>query len=258
VPGAKGEVAMLQFWKFLREHVVAGLGLIVGPFITIGATLNDIYTVVNLGLPPQVWQAIGAFVFFAAVILLLYRFSREQQRTTAQDEQLDKFYAPTVTQSPPKLADSLYVGEIRFSFNRLKDDRHGEWTIRVFNGSGRVVELSTLSGKIKFNAPNSKDPKTTGELPPPSIRTDTAKTVLQLKEWFLILSQPVPSVEADKILAMLDTNTPIGFDLSDLKIEVCVSGKENEKERLPLWGGVSYRKDFGFGRIIMATAHFKA
>jgi hypothetical protein len=158
-----------------------------------------------------------------------------------------------VTTSFPSLQKSLYVGEIRFGFGDLEKDRHSEITLRVFNGSGRVVEMLGLSGHIKFNAPNNKDLARMGTLPAPTWRADTAHLVRQLEEWFLILDQRVPATEADKLLAMLAADVPIHFDLSDLSILIGVKGGNLPTERLPLWSGFSYHKSYGFGRIISAV-----
>jgi hypothetical protein len=134
----------------------------------------------------------------------------------------DRFPSPTISRAPSTLKASLYVCDIRFTFADLKKNRHSEVTMRVFNGSGRVVQFVTLSGKIKFNAPNSSDPDKMGELPTPALRPDTART---------------------------------HFDLSGLNIQVAASDKPSETERLPVWSGVSYKQDYGFGRIISASLH---
>ena len=153
----------------------------------------------------------------------------------------------------PTLNASLNVRDIRFSFADLKEDRHSELIIRVFNGSGRVVELSNVSGQIKFAAPNNNDPFRMGVLPTPSTRPDTAKTVVQLREWILMLSQRVPNVEAVKLLRMIEGDVTINFDLSELNIEVFASGDRQTSERLPIWDGVTYNRGVGFGRIIAAN-----
>src|SRR5258708_1483427 len=74
----------------------------------------------------------------------------------------DKFGSPTVTQSPPTLAAGLYVSDIRFTVDDLEKNRRGEMTMRVFNGTGRAVEFSSLSGRITFSAPNSTNPEQKG------------------------------------------------------------------------------------------------
>jgi hypothetical protein len=169
----------------------------------------------------------------------------------------DRIGSPTVTTSPPTLHAGLYVCDMRLTFADLEKDRHSELTMRVFNGTGRVVEFSNLSGHVKFNAPNNTDPARMGILPTPALRPDTARTVAQLQEWFLILTQRVPAIEADKLLAMLAADVPILFDLSELKIEVFEKDYRKKVELLPIWSGVSYGRGYGFGRIISATANIR-
>lgn len=162
------------------------------------------------------------------------------------------FHPPTVTQTQPKLESGLYVGEIRFSIGEIKNDRHTEITMRVFNGTGRIVEFVKISGRITFKAPNSADPALMGELPTPAARPDMNPSVHHLTEWLLIFTQRVPATEADKIVTMLERDIPIHLDLSGLEIEV-KSGEDRGK--LPLWGGVSYSPKYGFGRIIHAVVN---
>jgi hypothetical protein len=165
----------------------------------------------------------------------------------------DIFGSPTITQSPPTLQASLYVGDIRFNFAELTTDRHSDLTMRVFNGSGRIVELANVSGQLKLNAPNNTDPTRMGTLPTPAVRHDTARTIAQLQEWFLILSQRVPAKEADKLLAMLENKIPILFDLSELNIEVFPKNDPEKIERLPIWAGLSFSPDTGYCKILAAT-----
>jgi hypothetical protein len=160
--------------------------------------------------------------------------------------------------SSPTLRTGLYVSDIRFSFASLEKDRHSEISMRVFNGTGRIVEFSGLSGYIKFNAPNNADPsRSRGDLPTPSARPDMAQMIGPLQEWLLILSQRVPAPEADKLLAMLAAGIPIHFDLNGLMIGVCAQDDRQNVERLPIWDGVSYSHGNGFGQIVYLTAHMK-
>jgi hypothetical protein len=156
----------------------------------------------------------------------------------------------------PTLLTGLYVSDIRLTFASLAE-RHSEISMRVFNGTGCVVEFSGLSGRIKFTSPNSADPSCMGDLPAPSTRADMAQIVGPFKEWLVILSQRVPAAEADKLLAMLAADVPIHFDLSGLTIQVCAQDNQQKVERLPIWGGVSYSRGNGFGQIVYLTAHVK-
>jgi hypothetical protein len=101
-------------------------------------------------------------------------------------------------------------------------------------------------------APNTADPSKMGVLPPPALRHDVSKSTPPLKEWFLILDQRVPSVDADKIVSLIESQTPIHLDLDGLNITVSANGSNSE--RLPLWNGVTYAREVGFGRIVKAAA----
>lgn len=198
----------------------------------------------------------GWFIFLAgffiggAICLWSDRWLR--QRTTSP-----------ISTPPPTLQAGLCVFDIRFNFAHLKELR-GEWSMRVFNGTGRIVEFCGLSGRIKFRTPNNADlsrrppgisTPLTGELPEPSARANMAQTVAPFKEELVILSQQVPSAEADKLLVALAADIPIHFDLSGLTIKVCAQNARQKIERLPIWGGVSYNRGFGFGQIASAIAH---
>ena len=158
--------------------------------------------------------------------------------------------SPTLTQLPPALATGLYVSDIRFNVDDLEKNRRGELTMRVFNGTGRTVEFSSLSGRMTFTAPNSADPQRKGTLPSPALRYDVAKVADPFQEWLLILEQHVPSQEADKLIAMLQDDVPIHFGLENLNISVFAQNDPKKVERLQLWYGVAIHRGFTFGRII--------
>jgi hypothetical protein len=212
------------------------------------------------------WAGVAAAFVFALLIFavsflltgLAVQALRRPENQKGPNDNLGqggvKIGSPTLTQHPPTLTASLYVGEIRFNFADLAKDRHSEITMRVFNGSGRVVQLSQISGCIKFHETNN-DPKYSGKLPEPTIGNDTARTVAQLNEWFLIFAQKVPAEQADKLLAMIAADVRILFDLREFKIEVFATDTPQKIETFPMWGGVSYDRTYGFMRVIMGTAN---
>jgi hypothetical protein len=239
----------------LITATTAGAGLIAWASTT-WAWYWQTFSWAGVGLAFMVALFVCSLCFYlVALAAWHWRRPTATQTPGTVHQDLDKFASPTITISPPTLQASLYVGEIRFTFGELKTDRHTEISIRVFNGSGRVVEISSISGTIRFNAPNNKDPSRMGELPPPAIRPDTSRTVAQLQEWLLILAQRTPASQADKLVAMLDDDSSILFDLSGLKIEVFARDEPKNIQTLPLWHGVSYSKGNGFGRIIAMSAH---
>lgn len=182
--------------------------------------------------------------------------SRAHDKPTpgVEDSETERIGAgPTGIASPPSLEKSLYVADIRFTFGDLSKNRQSELTMRVFNGSGRDVNFGRVSGQISFSAPNTQDEAQKGWLPEPTWAPTAAVSALLLEEVLLVLRQPVPSEEANKILKMLKSKTPIHFDLSRLAIEVIPNGDNSKMETLPIWAGVSYKSDYGFGRIISAV-----
>ena len=127
--------------------------------------------------------------------------------------------------------------------------------MRVFNGTGNVVEFYKLLGQVKFNDGNNTDPDRMGTFPPPALRSDTQRTVAPFKEWFLVLNQRVPADEADKLQKMIEADIRIHFDLRELKIEVVGQHDRNKVERLPIWGGVTFSRGDGFLREIFGDGN---
>jgi tetratricopeptide (TPR) repeat protein len=61
-------------WEFLRKHPLPGIGLVLGAFCTVGAYVMDALHLIELGPPAQIWQGIGAAVFFLSVMGILYQW----------------------------------------------------------------------------------------------------------------------------------------------------------------------------------------
>ncbi len=219
-------------------------------------------------LYPMLWQHLwpsggeGALMLIAGAAIgaallrgySIYRWRRPGENSPmaalpAAPHSETKIFPPL----PPTLQAGLYVCDMRFTFDSLQNDRRSELQMRVFNGTGRVVEFSNVSGQIKFNATYNPDPSRAGTLPTPSLRPDTIRTVGQLEERFLILDQRAPAVEADKLLAMLDADISIRFYLSGLNIDVFAKDDRGNVDRLKLWEGVSCTKGLNFGQIIALT-----
>jgi hypothetical protein len=117
--------------------------------------------------------------------------------------------------------------------------------------SGGTVKFSGLSGQIKFAGANSS---IAGKLSPPAPRHDMVLSVPPYSEWFILLEQRIPGEEATKLIGLRDAGKPILFELIDLKINVAAERNEKIACQLPIWGGVSYSRDNGYGRIIYAVA----
>ena len=233
---------------FLDLKTATG-AIVAGVAMSIFGATNYSWSPQAVVLAAIVAAACVAIIIIAIRLLIGRRESAAETQVQELDGNLNKFFTPTVTQSPPTLAAGLNVSDIRFTFDKLKKERHSELTFRVFNGTGHAIELDSFSGQIKFNAPNNTDSARMGTFPSPSLRHDVKKVVYATEEWFFIFDQHVPSTDADKLLAMRKANVPILFELTELDIKVFAQDERKKIERLPLWHGVSYSRDLGFGRI---------
>jgi hypothetical protein len=61
-------------WRFLREHVLQAAVFVAGGAMTVWGLLSDAYQLWTAGLPPSVWAAVGAAIFFATTIVVLASF----------------------------------------------------------------------------------------------------------------------------------------------------------------------------------------
>jgi hypothetical protein len=50
--------------EFFRKHIIAGIGLLVGPAIFIGSLVLHGTALHEMGLPVEIWEAIGGGIFF--------------------------------------------------------------------------------------------------------------------------------------------------------------------------------------------------
>lgn len=155
----------------------------------------------------------------------------------------DIIYSPTITRGPSALLFGLYVADISIGLKAVQSDHHGEIKIRLFNGTGRTLDLATLSGWLTFKAGNlvTSDPQMAGELPQPTISSKTSRTAAPQTEWNLIIDQRFPSKEADKIPAILRGH-PLNFDLTLLDIQIADHADPKKVERLELWKGIKYER----------------
>lgn len=70
--------------------------LVLGALLAVGSRLNDIYTVINAGLPGAVWEAIGWAIFFSTVIVVLARVSQSPASNAGTAERHPKMIEDAV------------------------------------------------------------------------------------------------------------------------------------------------------------------
>jgi len=99
-------------WRFIREHPGASIGIAVGGLINVGSRVNDVYSLFNAGLPAAAWEAIGANIFFVAVVVLFYQWHKSAAASRdAQSQQAAGISSP-VSASPEFFPDqpALQIG----------------------------------------------------------------------------------------------------------------------------------------------------
>lgn len=66
---------------FLKEHPIVAPAAVLGGVLAVFGAINDAYSLVEAGLPGQVWTAIGLTVFFVATATIVVRLHSVIQRT---------------------------------------------------------------------------------------------------------------------------------------------------------------------------------
>jgi hypothetical protein len=59
--------------SFFQRHLWTGLGLFLGPVITICSLIIHAYALIEMGFPAEVWVAFGLAIFFLSVIGVVYQ-----------------------------------------------------------------------------------------------------------------------------------------------------------------------------------------
>jgi hypothetical protein len=68
-----GVTSMLVFFQ---RHLLAGIGLFLGPCIYIMGLLLNVLSIKEMGAPVEIWQIVGGVVFFLAVIGILVKWDQ--------------------------------------------------------------------------------------------------------------------------------------------------------------------------------------
>jgi hypothetical protein len=85
----------MQFWGFFRDNIVAGVAAVLGPVVFVGSLVLHTYELGDMGLPVEIWAALGGAIFFLGVLGILYT---SWKRSRAKHPQLpfhvEKFCEP--------------------------------------------------------------------------------------------------------------------------------------------------------------------
>src|SRR5262249_6375258 len=65
---------------FFQKQIIGGIGIFVGSAITLGSLILHAYALHEMGLPIEIWVAIGLGIFILSVVGILYKSWNENQR----------------------------------------------------------------------------------------------------------------------------------------------------------------------------------
>jgi hypothetical protein len=88
-------------FAFFQRHIIAGIGLLVGPAIAIGSLILHAVALHEMGLPLEIWVAIGLAIFMLSVIGILIKW--DQERYPANNAPADVL----TTESPTTTANDI-------------------------------------------------------------------------------------------------------------------------------------------------------
>lgn len=130
--------------SFLRKHLWAGIGLILGPAITIGSLILHAYALIEMGLPIDIWVAIGLAIFFLSTIGILYG-----QHQHANNGQI-LHHAPVLTTEIAKSPGTI-TNKTSTAFETLTNY---ELRLAAHNLSSRLSAFADNHFRERTNIPN--------------------------------------------------------------------------------------------------------
>jgi hypothetical protein len=155
----------------VRQHLWPTLTAVLGAVMTIGSIILHGIATIELGLPWWVYMAIGQFIFFAAVIVLVSRLvsvtSREGPAVARYDREAPEISVRALPVSTPaskprvfvgpnvtlNYLSNLFAGRTSIEGNRLAQPYIGKWirvSLNVSNISHHTNDILVLAEYEKF------------------------------------------------------------------------------------------------------------
>jgi hypothetical protein len=145
-----------NFGRFLLSNPIPGIGLVLGPLISIGALVIDAQHLIDLKLPIGEWEAIGGTVFFLSVIGILYRWWHQDivEPTTSSGRRKDYQIWP-VDYSPQVVSNRRFANTVVALDNISCSDCVFENVTFKYNGDTPLrFAHNTVSGTMVFASDN--------------------------------------------------------------------------------------------------------
>jgi hypothetical protein len=253
--------AVDRLWLFI-ERACSVLAIIIGAatlYFTAGAYYNWNQPIASpssviagsITMIPGWWimasGGIGALLLGTAWIMIIIRLRRqgELKLELTQTMPPSSATASNVSEPPepsnittlqPTIKRGLYVGDIRASFDKLRNDYVLEISIRAYNGTGGIVSLSEITGSVRYGTLDMQD-VAYESLPPVALLNNgqPTKGIPIFTETVLALEQRMPSESAMKLLTALDEGNTAVFDLRQFNILLSLDSSPDETERLPVF-----------------------
>lgn len=191
------------------------------------------------------------FMAIAAIWLGLFSWSREWHREyetideklpskAVSDQSKHTSIRPDdahhLHNAEPVTLPGLYVGNIVVSAGSIQDDHRLDLAILGFNGTGKALMISEITGYIRAGGGNLRD---MGSLEIPALREPVRSE--PGTEFIVVLHQHLKPAQAKAILADLEKGNT-ALDLRALKIRAATVNDISVSAELPLWGGVALRR----------------
>lgn len=140
---------------------------------------------------------------------------------------------------------SVDIGLLYAVFIEMRQlpDGHLEFLLRLFNGTGlKLFAEKSIDGHIHFNSKSLETPSLTTQ------RDDTGPKDCST----VIIHQRISAENAQEIGSLLNSNSPLSFQLSDLRIGLRFQGVDDQFT-LPLPYAINCRKGITVGRVIQLS-----
>jgi hypothetical protein len=151
---------------FLKKHIVGGIGIFVGSAISVGSLVLHAYALHEMGLPLEIWVAIGLGIFILSVVGILYKWWDEIQRVSVRQGQVTRLETaelarieavPSNVELSPTSPNQLFIPEdIYFHHDTTTPNlgyRHKLWIV-LRNQGGRDIIVNPANWE-----------RTSGDLP---------------------------------------------------------------------------------------------
>lgn len=162
----------------------------------------------------------------------------------SQDRTLVTTTLPTQTDAAAKrsasaaLVKAFTVEGESIDITHVKDDGYIDISLYVFNGSDEPVQVSDVSGALRYLRVTSRDVPQEFVMLPPVLIQDGMVRISPMRKGVVVLRQRVTFVIANQILAEMNSGKRLTLDFDMLDVRANVEGLSSDKVRVPTWARI--------------------